>query len=48
MPIRVSTSPGKFSFIYPTTSWQTITLKGMQEEDFQVEESAFYVAIEPQ
>ena len=35
MPIKVTTAPGKYQFIVPTTAWQTNTLHRMAPEDFK-------------
>jgi aminopeptidase N len=44
MPIKVTTAPGKFEFITPTTTdWQTKKLNGIAPEDFKVAEDLFYV-----
>lgn len=43
MPIKVTTAPGKYSFIAPTTSWQTLDLGAMTPDDFRVAERLFYV-----
>jgi len=42
MPVKVSLSPGKFDFIYPTTKWKSIRCTLPNKDDFQVEEN-FYV-----
>jgi hypothetical protein len=31
------------AFVYPTTSWQTMELKGMTANDFHVDTVSFYV-----
>jgi len=43
MPIKVTTAPGKYEFITPTTDWQTIKLSGIAPEDFKVADDLFYV-----
>ena len=45
MPVKVSVAPGRFGFIHPTTDWQTITLKQMKEDDFEVDEDHFYIEV---
>lgn len=45
MPVKVSVAPGRFGFIHPTTDWQTITLKQMKEDDFEVDEEHFYIQV---
>ncbi len=46
MPIKVTTSPGEFEFIYPSESWKTLTLEGMTADQFKVAEDLFYVDVE--
>lgn len=46
MPVRISTSRGQLGFIYPESSWKTITLASMQPEDFEVDEDRFYIAVD--
>jgi len=41
MPLKVTTSPTHFEFIYPTTSWQTLKLKNFDPKDFKVDEDEF-------
>ena len=43
MPVKVTTSPGKFEFIYPTTSWNTAKLNLTDPSEFQVAEDLFYI-----
>ena len=43
MPIKVTTAPGKYQFITPTTEWQTNTLHRMAPEDFKIAADLFYV-----
>ena len=45
MPIKVTTAPGKFEFITPTTDWQTKKLTGISPDDFQVADDLFYVNV---
>jgi len=42
MPIKVTTSKGRFSFISPTTEWQTMDLKNFDPKDFKVDEDEFF------
>jgi len=42
MPVKVTLSPGKFEFIYPTTKWKSSRCRLTNKDDFQVEEN-FYV-----
>lgn len=44
MPVKVSSAPDKTAFIYPTTSWKTITIPHLQADDFAVDEDHFYIA----
>jgi aminopeptidase N len=43
MPVKVTTSPGKFEFIYPTTSWNTTKLNLNDPSEFQVAENLFLI-----
>jgi len=43
MPVRVTTAPGKFEFITPTTSPQRMIIGNIKPEDFKVESDRFYV-----
>lgn len=45
MPVKVSLAPERFGFIYPTSDWKMITLKQMQEDDFEVDEKHFYIQV---
>jgi hypothetical protein len=45
MPIKVTTAPGEYEFVTPTTTWQTTKLNGMPPEDFKVAEDLFYVKV---
>ena len=42
MPLKVTTAPGKYSFIYPTTDWQVLSLKKMDPKDFKIDDKLFY------
>ncbi len=42
MPVKVTLSPEKYEFIYPTTKWKSSRSKLPNKDDFQVEEN-FYV-----
>ena len=42
MPVKVTTSPGRYSWIRPTEIWQTTTVELNRPEDFRVDEN-FYV-----
>jgi len=44
MPIKVTTAPDQFEFIYPTTTWQEMNLR-LKKAGFQVAESLFYVEV---
>ncbi len=43
MPVKALTSPGRFEWIHPTKTWQTVELRGMKPEDFKIAEDLFYV-----
>lgn len=43
MPVKVTTSKDKFEFIYPTTKWKSLTVKGLEPSDFKVAENLFYL-----
>jgi hypothetical protein len=44
MPVNVTTSPGQYERIYPTTDWQEITIHLLPEE-FKVDENKFLVFV---
>ena len=44
MPVRITTSPERLSWIRPTESWKTATVKLDRPEDFHVDEN-FYVDV---
>jgi aminopeptidase N len=44
MPVRITTSPGKVSWIKPTESWKTASVKLSRPEDFRVDENFYVVA----
>jgi hypothetical protein len=41
----VTTAPEKMGFIYPTTQSQTMVLKGMSLEEFDVDTDNFYIDV---
>lgn len=45
MPIRVTTKPGVYSYIYPTADWKVMKIKGMTEAEFEVDEDRFYIDV---
>jgi hypothetical protein len=45
MPVKVTTQPGVFSFVHPTTEWKVMKLKGMTEAEFEVDEERFYIEV---
>ena len=45
MPVRVTTARNKYEFIYPTTSWQRMSIAKMNPEEFKVEEDRFYITL---
>jgi aminopeptidase N len=48
MPIQVRKTRGRWDYITPTPTWQTLTLPGLRKTDFQVNEAAFYVNVAAQ
>jgi hypothetical protein len=46
MPIRVTKTENHYDFITPTTVWQTMTLPNLTADDFEVDETRFYVKVE--
>jgi len=42
MPVKVTTAKEHYTFIYPTATWKTMTLKNMREADFEVDEAGGY------
>jgi aminopeptidase N len=44
MPIKVTTAPGRLSWIRPTEGWKTTTVKVNRPEDFHVDDN-FYVNV---
>ncbi|CCH53183.1 peptidase M1 membrane alanine aminopeptidase [Fibrisoma limi BUZ 3] len=46
MPIQVTKAPDTYEFITPTTDWQMITFPNMTADDFEVDETRFYVKVE--
>jgi hypothetical protein len=45
MPVKVTTAPDRFEFIYPTPDWKTMTLKNITADDFEVDEEKFYIEV---
>ncbi len=45
MPIKVSLKPGEWTFLYPTTEWQTRPVKPIKPTDFQADDN-FYIYAE--
>lgn len=43
MPVKVTTAPGKFAFIHPTTAWTTMKLDLKDPSEFKVAENLFYI-----
>ena len=43
LPVRVTTAPGRFSVIRPTSSWQTLELGAMNPAEFQVDTAWAYI-----
>jgi hypothetical protein len=46
MPIKAKISAGEYDFIYPTTQWQTIELRGVHPDEFDIMEDQFYVDLQ--
>jgi len=45
MPVKVTTSPGKYEFIYPTTEWKSSKLSLKNPTEFKVAEDLFYIEV---
>lgn len=45
MPVKVTLSPGKYTFIYPTTQWKKVRCALPNKDDFQVEENFYVTAV---
>lgn len=45
MPIKVTKDNADFTFIYPTNNWQTLNLQNMNQKDFKVDRTGFYVNV---
>lgn len=45
MPIKVTKASGRYGYIYPTSSWQTIRLSNLSLEYFAVDQDRFYVNV---
>jgi len=45
MPVTITNSKNRFEFIYPENHWQTLSLKDMKSEDFEVAENDFLVEV---
>ena len=43
LPVRVTTAPGTFAVIRPTSSWQTLELGAMNPADFRVDTAWAYI-----
>ncbi len=43
MPVKVTLKKDEYGFIYPTTEWQTITIRDMKPADFKVATDLFYI-----
>ena len=44
MPVKVTTSPGKFTWIEPTENWKVTAVKLNRPEDFRVDDNFYVVA----
>jgi len=47
MPVKITLSKGKFGWIYPTSSRQTMEIKDMQPADLKVDTTDFYIGVKP-
>ncbi len=47
MPVKVTLERGKYDFIYPTTGWQEVRLKGVKKKQFKVDNN-FYILTQEQ
>lgn len=45
MPVKITTSNSRYEFIKPTSHWQTLLLKDMSQEEFDVDDENFYIKI---
>jgi aminopeptidase N len=45
MPVKVTSTPGNFGFIYPDTHWQTIIIPDIDAIDFEVDEDNFLIEV---
>ena len=45
MPIKVTMARDSLAFIYPTTVWQNMQVKGMTAADFRVDTTEFYAGV---
>lgn len=45
MPIKVTTGPGIFELIYPTSERQTINLNGLHPDNFKIAEDQYFVQL---
>ena len=46
MPVKVTTARNHFEFIYPTTDWQSFTLRNLDAHEFEVNEEEFFIDVE--
>lgn len=46
MPVKISVAENQFDIIYPSSEWKTMTLKNMNEDNFEVDEEGFYIRSE--
>lgn len=45
MPVKVTTSPDRFEFIYPVGEWRTLIFRQMTSADFEVDEESFFIEL---
>jgi aminopeptidase N len=43
MPVKITSSPENFEFIYPTKDWQEMTIKNLTFAEFRVDDEHFYI-----
>jgi aminopeptidase N len=46
MPVLVTTAADQYNLIYPVQEWNTVTLKHMTADEFEVDEDRFFIEVE--
>lgn len=46
MPVKVTLTPGVYSFIHPTQEWKEVLIQNMNAKEFSVATDQFYVKVE--